>query len=305
MPARIRASLAERKPERGRAAAQPSIAVRPEDLGCAGDCDGGFAPLLRALREHACLTQEELAERSGLSIRAISDLERGRTSKPHRKSVALLAEALRIEGESREKFRRIARYKVGSSRLRAVPPLAVAGTAAQVEPADDTTPRESLSRLIEWMRQLLVDEPAGQGGEAGPGPRTPRLVELVGAPESCHAVAIEAAARFRRYFPDGHLYVNAETGVPDRAELVGRLSRMLDVEPGRLLPTLRSRRALLVLDNVVDAAQVRPFLMAGGACALIVIAQRRLALFDGVWTIDVPQLDRAGPAHLRSTLLAG
>ena len=45
-----------------------------------------FAGLLRRLRSEAKLTQEELAEKAGLSLRAVSDLERGihRTAPPHR-----------------------------------------------------------------------------------------------------------------------------------------------------------------------------------------------------------------------------
>jgi transcriptional regulator with XRE-family HTH domain len=294
MPAGIRVALAHRGPARG--AVVPPGVTRPEEVRHADGGDG-FAGLLRSLREQACLTQEELAERSGLSIRAISDLERGRTSKPHRRSVALLAEALRIDGESRERFRRIARAEPGSKRLRAVPPLNLTGTVTLAEAAGETVPAESLSRLIDWMRRLLVGRQWG--------PDAPRLVELVGAPGGCTAVAIEAVARFRPHFPDGQFYVDAQAGVPDRAELVGRLSRALGVEPGHLLATLRTRRALLVLDNVVDAAQVRPLLTRGGSGALIVIAQRRLALFDDVWTIDVPQLDHAPPVHRPPTLLAG
>ncbi|GAA2404694.1 hypothetical protein GCM10010191_10540 [Actinomadura vinacea] len=85
----------------------------PKRLGDA--TNGEFSSLLRALRERACLTQEELSERSGLSVRTISDLERGRTARPQRKSVALLAAALRIEGEALEAFRRLARRKSGSA----------------------------------------------------------------------------------------------------------------------------------------------------------------------------------------------
>ena len=42
----------------------------------------------------AGLTQEELAARTGLSVRAIGDLERGRTARPHSRSVKVLAQAL-------------------------------------------------------------------------------------------------------------------------------------------------------------------------------------------------------------------
>ena len=37
----------------------------------------GFAELLRQLRAEARLTQEELAMAAGLSLRSVSDLERG------------------------------------------------------------------------------------------------------------------------------------------------------------------------------------------------------------------------------------
>jgi transcriptional regulator with XRE-family HTH domain len=49
--------------------------------------------LVRA-REAACLTQGELAERSGLSVRAIRNLETGHTARPRKQSLLLLAEAL-------------------------------------------------------------------------------------------------------------------------------------------------------------------------------------------------------------------
>ena len=40
------------------------------------------------------MTQEELAGKSGLSVRAISNLERGRTARPHPRSLEVLAVAL-------------------------------------------------------------------------------------------------------------------------------------------------------------------------------------------------------------------
>jgi len=53
-----------------------------------------FARLLRRLRLRARLTQEELADRSGLSVEAISALERGFRRHPRRATRALLADAL-------------------------------------------------------------------------------------------------------------------------------------------------------------------------------------------------------------------
>ncbi len=65
-----------------------------------------FGWLLRQHRTAAGLTQEELAERAGLSERAISDLERGARTKPWPDTVALLAGALRLETDQREALER-------------------------------------------------------------------------------------------------------------------------------------------------------------------------------------------------------
>ena len=53
-----------------------------------------FAALLREYRTTASLTQEELAERAGLSRRGISDLERGARRTPYAGTVRRLAHAL-------------------------------------------------------------------------------------------------------------------------------------------------------------------------------------------------------------------
>ncbi len=55
-----------------------------------------FSALLRAARLDAALTQQDLATRCGMSVRAISDLERNRTRRPYLRSVRLLAEALNV-----------------------------------------------------------------------------------------------------------------------------------------------------------------------------------------------------------------
>src|SRR6185436_10616220 len=63
--------------------------------------DTTFATLLRQLREAAALSQRELAERAGLSLRGISDLERGLRQLPHPNTLRRLADALRVEEPER------------------------------------------------------------------------------------------------------------------------------------------------------------------------------------------------------------
>ncbi|MFY1614725.1 helix-turn-helix domain-containing protein [Micromonospora sp. WMMD736] len=273
----------------------------PKVLDNAAEVD--FPLLLRTLRTRACLTQEELAERSGLSIRAISDLERGRTNNPHRRSVTLLAQALRVEEHLLEHFRRSARQRPGT-RPAAVP----SGAGRPVPPTPVPAAQQQcggLSALIEWMRQVLVEEPAGRHQAGTVGRDAVRLVELVGAQGPAKtAVVVQAAARFRRHFPDGQFYLSADTRQLDRAVLTNRISWLLGIDPSdgdtpdekarRVRLALRSRRALLVLENVTDATHIRPLLPSGGLSAIIVTAPRTLAAFEGVWTIDIPP---SAPVH--------
>jgi class 3 adenylate cyclase/tetratricopeptide (TPR) repeat protein len=61
-----------------------------------------FAALLRRRRLLAGLSQEALAERAGLSVRGISDLERGVRRAPHPATIYRLAEALDLDDAARE-----------------------------------------------------------------------------------------------------------------------------------------------------------------------------------------------------------
>lgn len=60
-----------------------------------------FGALLRRYRTRAGLTQEQLAERAGLSARAITALERGVNRAPQRETLRLLADALALTPEER------------------------------------------------------------------------------------------------------------------------------------------------------------------------------------------------------------
>ena len=66
------------------------------------DDERSVARMLQDLRLARGLTQAELAERAGLSARAISDLERGLRRTPRRDTVALLTAALELSAEERD-----------------------------------------------------------------------------------------------------------------------------------------------------------------------------------------------------------
>src|SRR6266487_5313435 len=60
------------------------------------DRSARFGRLLRGHRVAAGLTQEILAERSGLSVEAISTLERGFRQHPRKDTVRMLSQAMRL-----------------------------------------------------------------------------------------------------------------------------------------------------------------------------------------------------------------
>ena len=70
-----------------------------------------FGDLLRRSRLAAGLTQEELAAQAGLSVRGLSDLERGARLAPRRETLQLLAEALQLSAAERTRLEAAARQR--------------------------------------------------------------------------------------------------------------------------------------------------------------------------------------------------
>src|SRR5215212_6082235 len=75
----------------------------------------GFGAVLRRHRLAAGLSQEALAERAGLSVRGLSDLERGVRQAPYPATVARLADALSLDPEARATLVALARRDETSS----------------------------------------------------------------------------------------------------------------------------------------------------------------------------------------------
>jgi transcriptional regulator with XRE-family HTH domain len=76
---------------------------------------GSFGMLMRRYRLALGLSQEELADRSGLSVRAISNMERGRTARPHRHTVQSVAGALSLREPERLRLEQSARMAGGEA----------------------------------------------------------------------------------------------------------------------------------------------------------------------------------------------
>src|SRR5881392_1681922 len=82
-----------------------------------------FADLLRRHRTAAGLTQQELAERAGLSLRGLSDIERGLRRAPHRDTVLRLAQALHLDEVDAAALRRAGRRRGTVGTVATLPPI--------------------------------------------------------------------------------------------------------------------------------------------------------------------------------------
>src|SRR6185503_11985334 len=108
---------------------------------------GSFGAHLKALREAAGFTQEELATVAGLSVHAVSALERGERRRPHADTVRALSAALDLTGAPLHAFLGSARapaHATVSDELSAVS-LPLPLTALVGRDAEMTTLREWLA----------------------------------------------------------------------------------------------------------------------------------------------------------------
>jgi transcriptional regulator with XRE-family HTH domain len=118
-----------------------------------------FGARLRACRQSAGMSQQELAERSGLSVRTVSDLERGRTKFPYQDSLGRLADALGLRDPARTEFITAAGRRLAPQQPSAIEALAYAQQAQPVhdpgELGDDIW--ESDAELQEFLANLRSD----------------------------------------------------------------------------------------------------------------------------------------------------
>ncbi|TWF77774.1 tetratricopeptide (TPR) repeat protein [Pseudonocardia hierapolitana] len=252
-----------------------------EERAAGGDGAAGFGDLLRSLRERALLTQEELAERSGLSVRTIRRLERGRThGRPQSGSLRRLVDAL---GPEAEELALLVEAAAGEpSGVPAGPPVAAVPVARQLPLAPPQfTGRDADLEALEEVR-------------AGAGPVIIAIDGMAGIGKT--AFAVHAAHRWSGRYPDGQLFLDLQgyaRGVPpvDPGDALHRLLRSLGV-PGPNIPgdvddraalyrsLLAGRRVLVLLDNAASEAQIAPLLPAASGCLVMITSRSRLTGLD-------------------------
>ena len=130
------------------------------------DNSSPFGALLKQERLAAGLTQEALAERAGLSVWAISDLERGVNRAPRQETLDLLIQALALSPRKRVLFLTAARPDVdpavvGESLLRPPHNLPIPPTPLIGREQDLTRAATLLTRKD--VRLLTLTGPSGVG----------------------------------------------------------------------------------------------------------------------------------------------
>ena len=118
----------------------------------------GFAGLLRQLRVEARLTQEEMAQAAGLSLRCVSDLERGINRTARKDTAVLLAGALGLAEPMVALF-------VAAARGRA--PVAEVHAAMRAEAVAAAAGRRRLAGLWFGRRALTPAWCHSKGGTRG------------------------------------------------------------------------------------------------------------------------------------------
>jgi tetratricopeptide (TPR) repeat protein/DNA-binding XRE family transcriptional regulator len=275
---------------------------------------GTFAALLRALRTDAGLTQEELAEAAQVSVRAISDLERGVNPTARKDTARLLADALRLSGEARAEFEAVARGRAMAAGAETAGPSGLSGAAGPVR----TLPRD-ISSFTGREAELAALVAATVSGTATGGTVSIHAIGgMAGVGKT--AFAVHAAHRLADSFPDGQFFLPLHGHTlgqrpADPADALVSLLLTAGLTPAQIPSGVEARaalwrdrladkRAILILDDAISSEQVRPLLPAGAQTLVIVTSRRHLVALDDAAAISLDTLPPGESAELFIRLAA-
>ncbi len=223
---------------------------------------------------------------------AVSELRALLTEHPYREDLwSRLLLALHGGGRKAEALRAYAAVRARLVDELGVEPGAELRRAYETILADEAPPPVP--------HQLPPDVPdfTGRSEELAALARPFTIAVISGAPGAGKStLAVHAAHALRGRFPAGQLYLDLDGKEP--AELLAEALRALGVESppatlhersALLRSLLAEQPMLLLLDEALDAAQVRP-LLPGNDCAVIVTSRRRITELPGALQIDLGEL---------------
>jgi predicted ATPase/DNA-binding CsgD family transcriptional regulator/DNA-binding XRE family transcriptional regulator len=255
-----------------------------------------FGALLQTYRQAAGLSQQELAERAGLSPRGISDLERGARKNPHPGTARRLAQALGLTDDDRARL-----LEARSTNADTAPPA----PAPAFEYRGRDLPRElstfvgrelELTELTPWLTDVPLVTIAGPGG-AGKTRLALRLAhqQLERGAFQDGVALVELAS-----LTDPRLVPRAIAETLGISELSGQ--HLLDV----LLQVLRARQLLLIVDNcehlITACADIASELLRACPRLRMLATSREPLRLSGELVYRIPPLDV--PADNRLETLA-
>jgi hypothetical protein len=178
------------------------------------------------------------------------------------------------------------------------PALDLAGPGWVPRPAQMPPSGPHFTGRATELGQLLRLSDPGQPARAG----AVVITGPVGIGKS--ALAVAAAHQAGPRYPDGQLYADLSSfraAGESPGDLLGRLLMALGVAPAEIpacpgqravlyRSALAARRVLVVLDDAISEAEVRPLLAAAPACVLLVTSRRRLAGLDTVRRLTLDTL---------------